>query len=78
MGVQHPGNYMAVQWGLGDDTPVPMDYDGDDKTDIAVFRQSLGVWYILPSATPGVYTATVWGMANDVPVSAKEGFEEAR
>jgi len=35
------------------DTPVPGDYDGDGKTDIAVWRPDSGVWYIQKSSDGG-------------------------
>ena len=46
---------------------MPGDYDADAKTDIAVWRPSTGVWYILLSGTAGGYRATQWGMNGDVP-----------
>ena len=41
-------NYSAVQWGISTDKLAPADYDGDGKTDRAVFRD--GAWYISQSS----------------------------
>jgi FG-GAP-like repeat len=51
---------------VGHPSSVPADFDGDRKTDIAVYRD--GMWFILRSLGLGV-TATGWGgLAQDVPV----------
>jgi hypothetical protein len=35
-----------IQWGFPGDIPVPGDYNGDLRTEIAVFRPSDGGWYL--------------------------------
>ena len=56
----------SVQFGIATDTPVPCDFDGDGKTDIAVFRN--GTWHILGS-TAGLSTVK-FGLGTDLVVPA--------
>jgi hypothetical protein len=62
-----PPDYQAISWGYSTDLPVPGDYDGDGKDDVAVFRPSEGVWYIRKSSDGNLLTIT-WGLSTDVPV----------
>ena len=40
-----------------------LDFDGDGKSDISVFRRSDGYWYIMKSS--GGFSFIKWGLAND-------------
>jgi hypothetical protein len=46
---------------------APNDFDGDSKTDVAIYRPSSGQWFIINSSTGGVTTKD-WGVSSDVTV----------
>ncbi len=50
-------------------TPAPADYDGDGKTDMAVWYWNDGVWHVSGSQA-GPFTRQ-WGQPGDVPVPAR-------
>lgn len=49
--------------------PAPGYYDGDNKTDLAVFRPSDTTWYVLKSSD-GNYFQKQFGTAQDVPLAS--------
>ena len=70
------GGIVRKQWGAVTygDQPVPADYDGDGKADLAVWRLedpsiARGVWFILRSSD-GRMVAQQWGARDDLPVPA--------
>src|SRR6185312_7899255 len=62
------GALVSYQFGANGDIPVPGNYDGDRKTDMALFRTWNSTWYVLPSTT-GQWIAEAFGTQGDFPVS---------
>jgi hypothetical protein len=60
----------VYQWGQPGDVPVPADFDGDGRSELAVFRPATGEWLVryssMPSSGAGVYQ---WGEPGDLPIS---------
>jgi hypothetical protein len=50
---------------MSGDIPAPADFDGDGKTDVAVFRN--GVWYVWNSGNNSI-RADFWGTTGDIPI----------
>jgi hypothetical protein len=58
---------VVQQWGQAGDIPVPGDYDGDGKTDFAIWRPATAEWWVIHSSD-GTQVTRQWGQAGDIPV----------
>jgi hypothetical protein len=62
--------FSALQYGLSTDKITPLNFNGDRRTDLAVFRD--GTWWLLNNYYYGYYAGPVvqFGLPNDIPVPA--------
>jgi hypothetical protein len=61
-------NYEIFQWGIAGDKPVTADFNGDGFDELAVYRQSNGVWYIY-NIRSNTYQIKQFGIAGDTPIA---------
>ncbi|RUL84947.1 Ig-like domain-containing protein [Tautonia sociabilis] len=69
---QKLGGYSVLFGQAGVDQPVPLDYDGDGRDDVATFRPTTSEWFImrssLPTASAGLRVA--FGVPGDLAAPA--------
>jgi hypothetical protein len=61
------GGQTSQQWGENGYVPVPGDYDGDGRTDYAVWQPSSATWFVIRSRDGGQISQQ-WGQDGDMPV----------
>ncbi len=65
---------LTTRWGVAGDRIVSGDFDGNAKTDIAIFRPTDGSWHIIPSNVQNAINTArrgfLWGLSGDIPQPA--------
>jgi hypothetical protein len=59
---------FQIYFGATTDVTVPGDYDGDGKTDAAIFRPSTGLWYGPRTGAAQIVIQMILGQSGDIPV----------
>src|SRR5213079_2922276 len=62
------GGPFQIYFGATTDIPVPGDYDGDGKTDAAIFRPSTGLWYGPRTGAASIVIQMILGIPGDIPI----------
>ncbi len=63
----------AIRWGIAGDVRTPGDFDGDGKTDIAIWRQNVDPtmnFYWVRRSSDGMVQVSEWGAMGDFAVPA--------
>jgi hypothetical protein len=69
VGPQGQVGAYGVGWGGPGFKPVPGDYDGDRKTDVAIYQTSNGGWWIIYSSDGSTYGMGWGGDISDAPLT---------
>ena len=64
-----PGFWYTIEISSQTKDELAVDFDGDHKQDVAIYRPSNGGWRIKPSSGGSTYVVWYGGLATDVPVS---------
>ena len=65
---------VNLTWRATDSTK-DLDFDGDDRADISLFRPTTGVWYTHDSISDAVRAAK-WGVDGDVPIPGRYDIDD--
>jgi len=66
--MQSTAGYRSQEFGWTTDRAIPGDYDGDKRTDLAIYRQDTATWYIIDSSS-GTTRSAVFGRPGAIPLS---------